>query len=148
MPERDPATRLPSSAVAIIAARMAPADTKGPARRRWRHYETRTGRKPVLEFIRELSELDKAAILAAMKEVRREGTRGARHLAGEIYEVRVDGERVIYRVLFAGEGAQSQVLLALVAFKKKTQKTPPEQIRLAQRRLRDWRSRARDTTAQ
>ncbi len=78
-----------------------------------------------------------------MKEVRQEGTKVARHLTGEIYEVRADGERVIYRVLFAGEGSRSQVLLALVAFKKKTQKTPPEQIRLAQRRLRDWRARAR-----
>ena len=95
----------------------------------------------MLEFIREVSDLDKAAILAAMTEVRQEGTRAARHLAGDIYEVRADGERVIYRVLFAGEGKQSQVLLALVAFKKKTQKTPPEQIRLAQRRLRDWRAR-------
>jgi len=35
------------------------------------------------------------------------------------------------------------VLLSLVAFKKKTQKTPPAEIRLAQRRLDDWRSRAR-----
>ena len=101
----------------------------------------------MLKFIRDLSDLDKASILAAMNEVRREGARAARHLGGEIYEVRADGERVIYRVLFAGEGAESQVLLALVAFKKKTQKTPPDQIRLAQRRLRDWRSRARASSA-
>jgi phage-related protein len=126
---------------------MVRASPRESARRRWRHYETAAGRRPVLEFIRGVSDLDKAAILAAMKEVRQEGTRAARHLTGDIYEVRADGERVIYRVLFAGEGRQSQVLLALVAFKKKTQKTPPEQIRLAQRRLRDWRARALRSSA-
>jgi phage-related protein len=94
-----------------------------PVRRlRWRHYETAAGKRPVLELIRKIPDGDKAAILAAMKEVRREGVRAARHLQGELFEVRADGERVIYRVLFAREGEQNQVLLSLVAFKKKTQK--------------------------
>jgi len=117
----------------------------GSSRRRlrWRHYETAAGNRPVLDFIRGVPDQDKAAILAAMKEVRRRGMQAARHLSGEIFEVRADGERVIYRVLFATEGAHSQVLLSLVAFNKKTQKTPPAEIRLAQRRLGDWRSRRR-----
>jgi phage-related protein len=114
-------------------------------RHRWRHYETAAGNRPVLGFIRKVPDEDKAAILAAMQEVRREGTRAARHLRGELFEVRADGQQVIYRVLFAREGEQNQVLLSLVAFNKKTQKTPPEQIELAMRRLRDWRSRARKT---
>ncbi len=111
---------------------------------RWRHYETAARRRPVLDFIRKIPDEDKAAILAAMKEVRRDGVRAARHLQDELFEVRADGERVIYRILFAREGEQGQVLLSLVAFKKKTQKTPPAQIELAARRLRDWRSRARE----
>jgi phage-related protein len=116
-------------------------------RHRWRHYETASGNRPVLDFIRKVPDEDKAAILAAMKEVRRDGTRAARHLRGELFEVRADGQQVIYRVLFAREGGQGQVLLSLVAFNKKTQKAPPEQIELAMRRLRDWRSRARNTRA-
>lgn len=48
-----------------------------------------------------------------------------------------------YRVLFGSEGARGQVLLALEAFEEKTQKTPPATIALAERRLRDWRTRAR-----
>jgi phage-related protein len=112
-------------------------------RYRWRHYETATGRRPVLEFIRRQSDVDKAAILAAMQEVRRDGPQAARHLRGEVYEVRADGDRAIYRVLFAREGARGHILLALVAFNKKTQKTPPRQIELAARRLRDWRLRSR-----
>ena len=117
-------------------------------RLRWRHYETAAGRRPVLDFIRKVPDGDKAAILAAMKEVRREGVRAARHLQGELFEVRADGERVIYRVLFAREGEQSQVLLSLVAFNKKTQKTPIAQIELAARRLRDWRSRSREVATE
>lgn len=48
-----------------------------------------------------------------MKEVRDHGLIAARHLRGEIYEVRADGDRVIYRVLFAAEGEREQILLAL-----------------------------------
>ncbi len=101
----------------------------------------------MLNFIRKVPDEDKAAILAAMKEVRQQGVRAARHLQGELFEVRADGRRVIYRVLFAREGEHGQVLLSLVAFNKKTQKTPPAQIELAARRLRDWRSRARENTS-
>lgn len=110
--------------------------------RRWRHYETRSGRKPTLDFIRSLSDGDRAAVLAAMKEVREEGTRYARHLDRDIWEVRAVGDRVIYRVLFAEEGRRGRILLALQAFEKKTQKTPPQKIALAKRRLHDWRARA------
>lgn len=111
-------------------------------RRRWRHYETASGNRPVLDFIRKLPDDDKAAVLAAMSEVRRDGMRAARYLRGELFEVRADGDHVIYRILFAREGAYGQVLLSLIAFNKKTQKTRPEQIDLAARRLRAWRSRA------
>ena len=110
--------------------------------RRWRHYETRAGRKPTLDFIRSLSDGDRSAVLAAMKEVRAEGTRYARHLHRDIWEVRAVGDRVIYRILFAEEGARGRILLALEAFEKKTQRTPPQKIALAERRLRDWRTRA------
>jgi phage-related protein len=110
-------------------------------RRRWRDYKTAAGRSPVEEFIDGLSDDDAAAVLAGMTEVRDKGLVAARHLDGEIWEVRVDGYRVIYRVLFAEEGTRGRVLLALEAFSKKTQKTPPATTQLAKRRLRDWRRR-------
>ena len=75
--------------------------------------------------------------------VRQQGLRAARHLDGEIYEVRADGKGVIYRVLFAPQGKNKQVLLSLEAVKKKTQKTPPQTIRLARRRLLDWQRRGK-----
>jgi phage-related protein len=79
-----------------------------------------------------------------MREVRRKGPRVARHLDGEIYEVRADGRGVIYRVLFAPQGRRKQILLSLEAFKKKTQRTPPRSIALAKRRSAIGRSVARN----
>jgi phage-related protein len=110
-------------------------------RRRWRDYRTPSGRRPVEEFIDELSDSDAAAVLAGMEEVRDLGLRAARHLDGDIWEVRVDGDRVIYRILFAEEGRRGQILLALDGLNKKTQTTPRPTIELAKRRLADWRRR-------
>ncbi len=110
-------------------------------RRRWRHYETASGRRPVKTFIDRLSDPDKASVLAAMKAVRDLGLPAARHLQGAIYEVRADGDRVTYRILFATEGQREQILLALEAISKKTRRTPPNSIALASRRLADWRLR-------
>ncbi len=115
--------------------------TKHLIRRRWRDYRTAMGRRPVKEFVDTLNDVDAAAVAGAMKEVREEGLVAARHLRGDIYEVRADGNRQIFRILFAEEGKHGHVLLSLTGFNKKTQKTPPDQINLAERRLREWRSR-------
>jgi phage-related protein len=111
-------------------------------RRRWRDYRTAAGRRPVKEFIGGFSNTDAAAVVAAMQDVRDRGLAAARHLRGEIYEVRADGDRQTFRILFAAEGRRGRVLLALEGFAKKTRKTPPATIRLAERRLADWRRRA------
>lgn len=66
------------------------------AQRRWRDFRTAAGKRPVREFLLDLSDEDAASVL---------------------------------------------VLLSLDGFSKKTQKTPPEKIRLAERRLADWRRR-------
>jgi phage-related protein len=80
---------------------------------------------------------------AAMRDVRDQGLAAARHLRGDIYEVRANGDRQTFRILFAPEGSRGQVLLSLEAFSKKTQRTPPEKIGLAERRLAEWRRRGR-----
>ena len=86
---------------------------------------------------------DRTEILAAMKDVQRYGLVAARHLRGDIFEVRAERRDASYRILFATEGAHSQVLLGLSAFSKKTQRTPLHELDLAERRLVDWRSRRR-----
>jgi phage-related protein len=110
-------------------------------KRRWRDYRTAAGGRPIKEFIDGLSDVDAAAVVAALKDVRETGLVLARHLRGEIYEVRADGDRQTFRILFAAEGQRGQILLALEGFSKKMQKTPPEKIQLAERRLADWRRR-------
>jgi phage-related protein len=111
--------------------------------RRWRDYVTATGRRPVREFIVKLPADDHAEVAAAMREVKDEGLTAARHVRGDIYEVRASGKDQEFRVLFATEGRRSQILLSLEAFSKKTQKTPPPKIAVAERRLADWRRRGR-----
>lgn len=106
-------------------------------RLRWRDYRSGPGRRPVKEFIAKLSDVDVAAIVAAMKEVAMVGLGAARHVRGEIYEVRADGTDVTYRILFAQE--TKFILLAVSAFVKKSRTTPEDEIRTAETRLADWR---------
>jgi len=88
-----------------------------------------------------LPEGDRAEVVAAMKDVALNGLSVARHVRGEIYEVRATGVNRIYRVLFASE--TKFILLALDAFSKTTQRTPAAKIGLAERRLREWRNRGK-----
>ncbi len=76
-----------------------------------------------------------------MKDVREKGLKVARHLRGDIYEVRANGIDESYRLLFAEQGMKGRILLSLVAYSKKTQATPEPELRLAARRLADWRAR-------
>ena len=71
-------------------------------------------------------------VFAAMRSVASDGLEEARHLRGDIYEARASIGGQAFRVLFAAEGRRGQVLLALEAFEKKTQATPPNSIRLAE----------------
>ena len=123
--------------------RPTPSNT-GVVKRRWRFFATSNGRKPALEFLQELRSqqpVDAAQIAEEMEWVRVKGLRAARKLTRDIYEVRVDGDKVIYRVLFAAEGSKGRVLLAIEVFSKKSQKTPTRVLDLAERRLGEWRRR-------
>ena len=106
-------------------------------------YQTAAGHSPVKDFLAALEDDDTAAVVAAMKDVQLEGLIAARHLWGDIYEVRASSGRQAYRVLFAREGRRGQILLAVEAFSKKAQRTPPQRIEVAEQRLADWRSRGR-----
>lgn len=93
-------------------------------------------------FLDELTDEEAAAVVAGMKEVADRGLPAARHLRGDVYEVRADASTRSFRVLFSGEGRHGHVLLSLSAFEKRTQKTPPRELELAEDRLRDWRRRS------
>jgi phage-related protein len=128
--------------VARGSARAFP--TQRAVKHRWRFYATPGGQQPVGTFLRELTTqhaTDAAAIADEMKNVQEKGTREARRISERIYEVRVEGDRVTYRVLFASQGSKGRILLGLHAFSKKTQATPKHVIKLAEDRLDDWERR-------
>ena len=116
-------------------------DEQGQHKRQWRDYRTASGARPVRDFLEQLSKTDRRAVLNSMKKVGQKGLIAARHVRGDIYEVRAEGDMQSFRILFATEGHYQQVLLSLEGFSKKTQKTPQEKIELAEQRLRDWRQR-------
>jgi phage-related protein len=108
---------------------------------RWRDYRTGNGARPLVDFMDRLDRHEAAAVLAGMNQVARLGLEAARHLRGEIYEVRVDAGPRSFRLLFVQE--TKFILLSLNAIVKKTQRTPPAEIALALARLKDWRIRGR-----
>ena len=112
-------------------------------RRHWRFDRSVAGREPVREFLDQLFDEDSVAVAAAMKEVRNAGRAhiDVNHLRGDIRQIEVDGQSVIYRLLVAEEGRFSQVLLALEIVNKKWQSAKSRHIHLAERRLADWRGR-------
>ena len=144
------AVRWPSRHSPVPATRKSRADGLNPTlvtansrfrRLRWRDYRTPAGGRPVKAFIDGLTDEQVAAIVAAMKDVAVNGLAAARHLRGDLYEVRAEAERQAFRILFAQE--TTFILLSLSGFQKKSAKTPPEQIMLAESRLADWRRRGR-----
>lgn len=112
------------------------------AQRRWRYFETDSGRRPVREFIDTLTTQDRAAIRQKMRKAARVEI-PSKPLTETIYELKIAGTDQTFRLLFAKQGRHDQILLALEAFSKKTTKTPRRSIALAERRLADWRARGR-----
>lgn len=110
---------------------------------RWRFYKTANGRDVVREELVDLGVHALAAVAETMKRVARNEhfPYDQEHIAGDLHAVRVFLSGCTYRILYAREGAQDHILLALHAFQKKDRKLPLTARRLAERRLRDWRSR-------
>ena len=110
-------------------------------KRMWREYRTANGSRPIKDFLLALPDEDRAAILEEMANVRDYGKKVARHIRGEIYEVRINYNTKAYRILFACQGHFDHILLSLEGFQKKTQFTPKRSIKLAEQRLADWKQR-------
>jgi phage-related protein len=103
-----------------------------------RFYETNAGRKPVREWLLELSESDRRVVGYDMQTVEfgwPVGMPTCRPLGAGLWEVRSDlSGGTIGRVIFCM--AKGEMVL-LHAFIKKTQKTPPQDIALAMKRRKE-----------
>jgi phage-related protein len=113
-------------------------------KRRWRYYRTPHGRDIVKQELAGLSLSARAAVVEAMKRHQSHELMPyeEEHIGGDLHAIRVFLEGSTYRLLYAYEGRHDQVLLALPCLQKKDRKLPKQARRLAERRLRDWRSRA------
>ena len=110
-------------------------------------YRDKNGKEPVLEYITKLtnssskdSRIKANRILAYIDYLRKMGKQirepYAKHLEGEIWELRPIRDRI----LFAAWDGKSFILLHY--FVKQTQKTPQREIDKAKRELADMRTRS------
>lgn len=100
-------------------------------------FRTDTGSEPVLDWLRELPRADRRIVGAGLKDLEFGWPIGmplCRALGGGLFELRVSlRTRRIARVMVCIHDGE---LLALHAFIKKTQKTPPGDMTLARSRKR------------
>ena len=98
-------------------------------------YTSRRGDSPPLEFIKGLQRAERAKVARYIDLLREVGTQismpQARHLRGQLWELRPSPYRLIY---FAYTGRQ---FVILHAFRKKTQRTPRQEIEIAEGRLKE-----------
>ena len=100
-------------------------------------YKTAAGNEPVLEWLRSLPDAERKAIGSDLSDAQFAWPVGmplCRPLGGHLFEIRTSLSDKIARIFvcFSDGG-----LVALHGFVKKTQKTPPGDIALARKRMKD-----------
>jgi phage-related protein len=102
-------------------------------------YRDVNGRVPVDEWIHTLPAQESGRVLKSIGLLASYGVRlgmpHTRHLRGKVWELRIAAGRKHYRVLYAPLAAHKFILLH--AFAKKTDKTPSQDLAMAERRLAD-----------
>lgn len=108
-------------------------------------YRTGSGKCPVQEHLDKLT--DKQAqkvawVLKLIREVNPEPTNYFKKMVNtdDLWEVRVDVGRDTFRLLGFMYGRE--LIILTNSFQKKTQKTPSQEIKLAERRKKDYLSRS------
>lgn len=97
--------------------------------------------KPVEREFNRLKPSLRGALIELLRTVQKGGPQSldaheARPLKGKMWEFRVSAEDGIGRALYVA--VTGQMVLVLHIFEKKTQKTPPDAIKLAEKRLREY----------
>ena len=99
-----------------------------------------TGQEPVRSWLKDLDKADRLRIGGDICTVELGWPVGmpvCRPLKGGLYEVRTDLEDRIARVLF---GIEDGKMVLLHGFIKKSQKTPKDDLEIARKRLKSYRS--------
>lgn len=106
-------------------------------------YESLSGDQPVEDFFKSLDEKARLKISRTLDLLEEFGLEGAyphvKKLTGtSLWELRIlgaDSIRVLYITI------TGKIFLLLHGFKKKKQKTPPKEIKIAEGRLKEYQSR-------
>jgi phage-related protein len=101
-------------------------------------FRSESGNEPVREWLKSLYKDERKAIGEDIAYVQFKwpiGKPRVNHLRGAVWEVRTSLSDRIARTLFAVEGRQ---MVLLRGFIKKTQQTPNENIKLAEKRFKGW----------
>lgn len=108
-------------------------------------YETEAGRVPVLEWIEEMPEEDRALALGYIEQLRKLGTDArmplVKPLGNKLYELRWPSSNKQHRIIYFAAPGRKFVMLN--GFIKKKQETPPKEIATALRRVRSYNQRAK-----
>ncbi len=115
--------------------------------RRVIYYKTLNGESPVDKFLKSLSpkQFEKVVwVLSIVREMPLVSKQYFKKLIGtaDIWEVRIDFGNDTFRIL--GFFEKGNLVILTNGFAKKTEKTPPNEIRLAEQRKKDYESRKRN----
>jgi phage-related protein len=105
-------------------------------------FRTTSGREPVREWLKRLSDDERKQIGEDIAYVQYKwpiGKPRVDHLRGEVWEIRSSLRMRIARTLFS---VQNGEMILLHAFIKKTQQTPADEVVLAEKRLKEWQDEA------
>ncbi len=102
-------------------------------------YKTPSGRKPVEDFILGLSAGDQGEFAGVKRGIEKYGLKCPlvifKNLSGKLWEVKFSGEGGKYRIAYVVITGPEMVWLH--AFKKKTQKTPKDDLELSLKRMKE-----------
>ena len=112
--------------------------------RRVIYYKTLSGESPVDDFLRSLSpkQFEKVVwVLAIIRDLPFVSNQYLKKLRGtdDIWEVRIDAGNDTFRLL--GFFDKGNIVVLTNGFAKKTEKTPPVEIRLAEQRKNEYEER-------
>lgn len=105
-------------------------------------YEAGGGSSPVDKYLDSLEPKARAFVEDSLKDMQGDMEKlftHSKHLKEKIYEIKLKFSTADYRILYFFFDGQRIVLVS--AFTKKTQKTPPRELKKAIKRYKDWMER-------
>lgn len=105
------------------------------------YYKESSGRKPVEEFLLELKRSNNPLAEQALKGLEKLKNRAyhkeplSKHLESGLWELRIKVGTDILRIIYTF--SKGQVIILLHVFIKKKQKTPPVELEIARKRLKE-----------